>query len=432
MNMKHLLMLSYFFPPHGGGGVLRPLQTARLLVDHGWRTTVVAGPESGWWLRDEGLLDGLPEEVDILRTRALSGPGLLRAFRRGSRRQHGIVTGRSERTVRLFRGLADWLGVPDVYCGWIPFAVRAAIKVAGSADCILSTSPAESAHLAARSVARTVKKPWVADFRDPWFRGIYRHYPTGLHESIQQRSERRVVAEASAVIANTEAALDDFHSRYPDLPADKFLVIPNGFDPQEFDRFQEDRKKPGPLKIIHAGGLTLDRDPTVVFEALAALKAESPNGPPCRLEMVGLCDKSFREKAGTLGVDDLVGFTGPLPRAEVLDRLAGADAGLVLESFRRGAELVVPGKTYDYLGAGLAVLAVVPEGAAARLVRETGCGSVVTRKSVGAVKDALKKLLSRHAESESPAGPRNTDAVRQYERPRLVNRLAGLLNKLAV
>ncbi len=425
--MKHLLMMSYFFPPHGGGGVLRPLQIARLLVGHGWRTTVVAGPESGWWLKDEGLLQNLPAEVDILRTRALSGPGLLRALGLSRR-----TDGRNERTVRTFRFLSDWLGLPDVYCGWIPFAVRAAIKVAGSADCILSTSPAESAHLAARSVARTVKKPWVADFRDPWVRGIYRHYPTRLHECFQNRLERRVVGDASAVIANTEAALEDFRTRYPHLPADKFLALPNGFDPQEFNRIQAGHREPGPLKIIHAGGLTLGRDPAVIFEALAALKAESPDvKPPIRLELVGLCDRKFRKSAALLGVDDLVAFSGPLSRSEVLERLAGADVGLVLECFRQGAELVVPGKTYDYLGAGLAVLAVVPEGAAARLVRETGCGIAVTHESAQPVGDALRELLARKAGGESPAGSSNAAAVEKYQRPRQVGRLAGLLDKLA-
>jgi len=421
--MKHLLMLSYFFPPHGGGGVLRPLQTAGLLVDHGWRTTVVAGPESGWWLKDESLLQGLPGEVEILRTRALSGPGLLRAFRRGG--------GRSERAVRGFRFLSDWLGLPDVYCGWFPFAVRQAMKVTGKVDCILSTSPAESAHLAAEKLARRSGRPWVADFRDPWFRGIYRHYPTRLHERLQMRFERRVVVRATAVVANTREAMEDFRTRYPELPAEKFLAIPNGFDPREFSGIGKGSAERGPLKIIHAGGLTLDRDPEAVFRALAELKAESGGIPPCRLELVGLCDAGFREKAARLGVDDLVSFTPPLPRSGVLERLARADVGLVLESFRSGAGLVVPGKTYDYLGAGLAVLAVVPEGAAARLVRETGCGVAVTEPSAGPIKEALRRFIASHAGREPQAAAWNAGAVRRYERPLLVGRLAGLLDKLA-
>ena len=106
---------------------------------------------------------------------------------------------------------------------------------------------------------------------------------------------------------------------------------------------------------------------------------------------MGLCGERFRRKAQVLGVEDLFDFRIPLPRSRVLELLAGADLGLVLESFRAGAELVVPMKTYDYLGAGLEVLAlVVPEGAADRLVRETGCGIAVTQKSATAVAKALR------------------------------------------
>ncbi|MEA2064255.1 MAG: glycosyltransferase, partial [Gemmatimonadota bacterium] len=315
--MRHLLMFSYYFPPHGGGGVLRPLQTARLLAENGWRTTVVAGPESGWWLRDESLLEGLPKEVEIVRTRALSGPGLLRLFSRNRPRQPGRgTTGRSERAIRLFRYLADWSGVPDVYCGWIPFAARAGKKIASSVDCVLSTSPVESAHLAARLVAQACNKPWIADFRDPWVRGIYRRYPTALHRRFQERLEQMVVRDAGAVIVNTGAALEDFHYRYPDLPPEKFVAIPNGYDPQEFKKQKAERVvEPGPLKMIHAGGLSLDRDPCTVFKALAELKKESTgeNAPlPPQLELVGLVDEKFRSRAETLGVDDLVTFTGPV------------------------------------------------------------------------------------------------------------------------
>jgi glycosyltransferase involved in cell wall biosynthesis len=424
--MKHLLMISYFFPPHGGGGVLRPVQTARLLVGHGWRTTVVAGPEKGWWLKDESLLDGLPEEVDVLRARAPSGAGLLRAFRRKD-----TSCGRNERAIGLFRFLADWLGVADVYCGWVPFAAGRAMEVADKVDCILSTSPVESAHLAARRVARKTGKPWVADFRDPWVRGIYRRYPTGLHRRIQQRLERQVVTDADVVIANTEEALKDFRSRYSGLPGEKYICLPNGFDPGEFQSVRAVSKEPGPLRIIHAGGLTLDRDPGVIFEALAALKAENPQGVPCRLEFVGLCDRKFREKAARLGVEDLVEFSGVLPRSTLLERLAGADIGLVLESFREGAELVVPGKTYDYMGAGLEVLAVVPKGAASRLIRETGIGIAVVEKKAGPVLDALRELISGRESRGDQAGLVNKEALAQYERPRQVACLAELLNSVS-
>ncbi len=81
--MKNLLFLAYFFPPHGGGGVLRSVETVRLLSSHGWRTTVVAGPEDGYWIKDESLLGRLPESTKILRAGALDPVRILRFADRG-------------------------------------------------------------------------------------------------------------------------------------------------------------------------------------------------------------------------------------------------------------------------------------------------------------------------------------------------------------
>jgi len=57
-----LLLVSYYWPPHGGGGVLRALETLRLLAGRGWEIAVVSGPEDGWWVRDHTLAGRVPFE----------------------------------------------------------------------------------------------------------------------------------------------------------------------------------------------------------------------------------------------------------------------------------------------------------------------------------------------------------------------------------
>ncbi|HUU26360.1 MAG TPA: glycosyltransferase family 4 protein [archaeon] len=424
--MNHLLLLAYFFPPHGGGGVLRSVETVRLLENHGWRSTVIAGPPGGYWYKDQSLAGRVPDSARVVHTRALVGPGALLALGRlGSRR----VPGRSEKTVGRLRRLADWLGVPDVYCGWIPSALSAAFEHARRADCILSTSPPESAHLAAWYLARKTGKRWVADFRDPWVRGIYRRYPTPFHKSCQKRLERLAIERADLVLATTEAAVSDFRSRYPHFPPEKFQHLPNGFDPLEFSEFQNNAPPGGPLRLIHTGGLTLDRDPTPLFEALASLNRQGKDR--CSLELVGPCDGHFKERAEALGLAGTVTFSGFLPRSEVLGKIAASHLALLLESFAPGAELVVPGKFYDYLGARIPVLAVVPPGAAEEIVTRTGCGITVTEPESRKIAEAMRMLLDRFERKQSLIDGTRPEEVSRYERARLVEKLAGLLESPA-
>jgi len=420
--MKNLLLVSYFFPPHGGAGVLRPLETVRLLEPLGWRCSVVAGPAEGYWFNDPALLERVPASAEVRRTRAWSGPRLLRRGAAGPRRDEALI-GR-------LRRVADWLPLPDVYCGWVPFAVHAAMELARKADCILSTSPPESAHCVAGYVARRTGLPWVADFRDPWLQGIYRCYPSRLQRAWQSSYEARAVRHASLVIANTPEAAEDFRARYPGLPQAKFQTVPNGFDPAEFDNLARPQTQPGVFRLVHAGGLTLERDPLPFIRAFARVRQRLSGRLRLVLELVGPLAPKFLEEARGLGLGADLELTGWVGRRTALERLAAADCGVLLEAFRPGAELVTPLKLYDYLGAGLPVLAVAPSGAATRTLERLDAGLAVTAPDEDAIAAVLETLIARvQHEGESLRG-RIRAAAAEFERARQVERLAGLLGRI--
>ena len=410
--MKQLLLLSYFFPPHGGGGVFRPVETIRLLAGHGWQTTVIAGPESGWWVTDFSLFDRLPASVKIVRPAAWSPQKL---FGR---------KGRSEAAVRSGKKIADWLPVPDVYLFWAAAAARAAAQYLDESVWVMSTSPPESAHLAAWWAVRNKPVKWVADFRDPWINGIYRRYPTVIHRDLQEMLESRVVERANLVLATSPAAVDDFQVRYPGQPANKFQFLPNGFDPEEFAGLARPEPRP-PLRLVHTGNLTRSRSLTPVLEAVARLGAGR-----CRLELAGQVPDGIEREAARLGIADALSLRGYLPRTEMLKRLAASHVGLVLEAFLPGAELVLQGKIFDYLGAGLPVLALVPEGVASGLVASTGAGVAVTSPRPDLILPVLERFVSRLENGLLPFDFPPPSALVDYERPAVIARLAGLLESL--
>jgi glycosyltransferase involved in cell wall biosynthesis len=410
-----LLLVSYFFPPHGGGGVNRGAETARLMAALGWEVTVLAGPEDGWWVRDDSLLERVPEAVRVIRPQAAGFGAAFGALGRAGAR-------RGENRVRLLKSLAAWLPVVDGYAGWARSCARAARQNSLSAGWVLSSSPPESAHMAGIRLARALGARWAADFRDPWLNAIYRREPTPLHRWLHARREAAVVRGADLVIATSEPAAKDFRTRYPDQPREKFVCLPNGYDPAEFG--VSGRAFRPPLKLIHAGNLTLDRN---IDELLEAMGRVNRDGVLCRLELAGQVAGRTLEKIRALGLEQAVEVSGYLPRPHLLQKLAEAHVGLIVEAFRPGAELIVPGKLYDYLGAGLPTLAIAPPGALTSLLDKDSFGLAASEPDPNRLENLLRQMVENVRRGTPALRAPDAPRAERFQRPRIVAELDRLL-----
>src|SRR5207244_7291022 len=104
-----------------------------------------------------------------------------------------------------------------------------------------------------------------------------------------------------------------------------------------------------------------------------------------------------REWAESLGLGDRLELHPYVPRRRALELQRDSDALLLLipEAGGRGRG-VLSGKVFEYLAAERPILALVPpEGAAARLLNETGAGVVVPPDDVPAIRSGLEELVSR-------------------------------------
>src|SRR5690554_3633079 len=69
---KKVLIIAYLFPPIGGGGVQRALKMAKYLGEFGWEVHVLTVDPIHHVSLDHSLLDQLPKEVHIHRSKELS------------------------------------------------------------------------------------------------------------------------------------------------------------------------------------------------------------------------------------------------------------------------------------------------------------------------------------------------------------------------
>ncbi|HSG99209.1 MAG TPA: glycosyl transferase, partial [candidate division Zixibacteria bacterium] len=61
------LLICYYFPPWGMGGVQRPLKFAKYLGEFGWDLTVLTAAGAAYYKTDDTLLTDLPQTVRVIR-----------------------------------------------------------------------------------------------------------------------------------------------------------------------------------------------------------------------------------------------------------------------------------------------------------------------------------------------------------------------------
>jgi glycosyltransferase involved in cell wall biosynthesis len=420
-TLRHALFIAFHFPPEASSsGVLRTLKYTRFLPEFGWRVSVVAPDTAAYEVCDDGLLSQIPAGAKVVRTRYVNTKRHL-----------------------SFRGVYPALAaVPDVWIGWLPWAVRAArcLVAADPIDIVYSTSPHATAHLIARRVAATSRRPWVTDFRDPWIEDppepgspngiIYRHVNRWL--------ERDVVRRSAAVVASTTHLRDLLRERYGDEAPEKFHVIPNGYDEADFAALPAASKASSPrLRIVHAGSINAGfRDPRPLFAALGRHIARGGmRREDCEIRFVGPGPYGNSDEVNAAieeaCLHGCVTFGPRVPYEEALKELNCADLLLLLQASDDTVGLV-PAKLYEYLRAERPVLALVRNGAVTEIMQQTGGGWAVDPRAAPQLDAAIAEAVDAWRSGTLASHCARLDVLRRYERRTLAGELASLFNGLTL
>jgi glycosyltransferase involved in cell wall biosynthesis len=418
--MRDALFLSYFFPPMGGGAVLRALKFVKYLPAFGWRPLVVAGA-GGYHAYDASLLDEIPAEAEVVwaaRRRDYDDAAeIARAF---ARRRAGLAARVGRRAALAARRVFSF---PDVHARFAGPAKRAAhlwLK-RRPAQLIFSTAPPFTAHVVAAALAREAGVPLVLDYRDAWTDNPFATFPTPFHRRRARRVEDGLLAAASAVTAVTAGMADAFRRR----TGAPVRFIPNGYDEADFAEAAPARG--GPFTAAYAGQFYPGRMPWTFLKAAAAFAEERGLGPgDFRVLFLGPMPRVVRAGLDRFGVR--VDATGLLNHRNAVRAMRAADVNLLVIGSQPGAAATLTGKIFEYLRAGRPILALVPpEGEAAALVEEFAAGTVVGPDDEAGAAAALAHLYGAGCrEAAVPAG-----RLSRFDRRNLTAELAALFDDVA-
>lgn len=189
---------------------------------------------------------------------------------------------------------------------------------------------------------------------------------------------RRCYRWADVVTANSVGAMDALHAH---VPAARLVLIPNSVTP----RAPTDPALRRPV-FLAVGRLSHQKSFDILLQAFAKTRARCPGW---RLTIVGDGEESasLRDLATTLGVGDLVTWTGLVAEPDTYYREAGI---FVLSSRHEG----MPNALLEAMAAGMPVVVTDALSEATDLVSQPGSGRVTKTNDPVALAEAMCELAA--------------------------------------
>lgn len=420
-------MISYPFPPNASAGAVRSERFARYLPQFGWEVDVVTIKPRRDLFQEKSRSDSLGVGVKVHYTHTLDPWLWLRD------RIPSCIFLKAARRV-----LMKLLSFPDHMLLWVPFALIKGLKICRHAqvDAIYTTSPPHSSHFTGLAICGITRKPWIADFRDPWTLNPY--HEKALSGSSFLRMERlleeTILESASAILTNTRANRKNRLESFQRLSADRVIHLPNGWE--EFPAQCSHIKENGPLTIVHAGSFYPRFEPYALLYALADWRngKHPPDISPLKdIQVILLGSDEVETKAVVkdLGIEDIVQIKPWVAFDEARRTMQKAAILWVSLGTGKQTSTYVPSKLFEYIAAKRPILGFFPEGEAADLIRRTGTGIVFTSGQSVPVIKALRRALCDRNNKGIQYSP-NEEIVFQYHIKNIVARFATILNSLRV
>jgi glycosyltransferase involved in cell wall biosynthesis len=412
--MKRILMIAYHYPPlRGSSGIQRTLAFSRDLREFGWQPSVLSAHPRAYPSISADQMNDIPADVRVYRPFALD----------------------TARHLSIRGAYPMALALPDRWSSWTVGAVTAGwgILRRERPDVIWSTYPIATAHLIGLCLHAMSGVPWVADFRDSMTEPHYPPEPT-IRRS-RQDLERKIVERAARAVFTTPGARRMYAERYPEIPAERWAVVPNGYDEGPFhdaETLSVAAKSAGaPTVLVHSGLLyPSERDPRAFFDALGALKrrgAITPDTLQVILRASGF-DDGYRPMLLERGIADIVRLEPPLGYRGALAELLAADGLLLFQAASCNHQ--IPAKLYEYLRAARPIFAMTDsQGDTARVLLDAGVDGVVPLDSEERIAEALPRFLDAVRRGGAPVP--GADVIHRHSRRARAGELAAMLDAIA-
>lgn len=405
----HILLIHQAFAALDEPGGTRHHEIARHLEKKGYHVTIITSPVSyltGTIKRNQSLENkNVSDRKGITVLRSYTYPALHRSFLH-----------------RIFSFLSFMVS---------SFIVALQVH---DVDLVWGTSPPIFQGVTAWIISRLKQVPFLFEVRDLWPAfaievGILKN-PILIRAS--EWLEHFLYSHADLIIVNSPGFIEHVEKR----GAKKIKLVPNGSDTAMFRpqdngldfRLEHQIGLENRFVALYAGAHGMSNDLGVLLDAADILRNHE------NIEIVLLGDgkdkSSLMSRAEEMNLTN-VHFLSPIPKIQMSQALAAADACIAILKPVPLYGTVYPNKVFDYMAAGRPVVLAI-DGVIREVVEEAEAGIFVAPGNADALANAIKHLSSNPVLCTKMGSQGRRYIEMHFDRQQLADKLIAIMEELVL
>jgi glycosyltransferase involved in cell wall biosynthesis len=263
----------------------------------------------------------------------------------------------------------------------------------------------------AERVARASGAKFVYDSHEIWLETVNQFFPTDapplkqlafrtiiwVARAIGKRVERRLASRTDVIITTNQSHAEVLGKRLGRADIGVVLNTPEVSDLRPSEKIQSELGlAPADRIVLYQGSMNPGRG----LQELVASARHLPEG--IRLVMLGpgMLETSLRKAAQDAGLEGRVFFLDAVPQPELHEWTSSADLGvLILEPINLSKRLALANKIFEYMAAGIPILATdLPENR--RILEQCDCGWLVTSWTPPVLAEHIARIFAQPEEMQ--------------------------------
>ncbi len=431
MDMKKVLIITFYWPPSGGAGVQRWLKFAKYLPQYDWEPVIYTPENPEFAIEDKSLLNDIASSTEVIKTKIWEPYQIYKTLN-GKKGQNVNMSfaGKGKKEGLIHKAALTLRGnllIPDPRCFWINPSVKYLLNYlkTNPVDAIITTGPPHSMHRIGLGLHRKTQIPWIADFRDPWTNiDFYKELNlSSLADKIHHKMEQQIISEANCVVSVTPTWCAELAIKQPK----RIELVHNGYDEADIpkNKISTDTE----FSLIHIGSINAARNPKALWKALSEIIVENTEFKnKLKIKLVGNVEEVVFSDIEQYNLSEFVQVVGYLSHSEAIEFQQKAQLLLLLINNTPNANGILTGKLYEYMVSKRPILAIGPTGSdIASLLFETETGTIVDFDNLAGMKQTLLSLFEKYRNGTLESSAKGYN---QYSRSAQCGIMAKILNEI--
>lgn len=411
--MFKVLVIAYYFPPMGLSSVLRTAKFVKYMKKYNWEPTVITTGKPGYLAYDQSLLKEIEDnQIRVIRTE-----------------ESGADAGQNikipnEGVRKILSRLSKTFFIPDNKGPWAARAYEIAKDLLEKEefDIIYVSIPPFSSFSMAAKLSKQFDISLFVDYRDLWTGNRFSFNPTPFHRYKHKKIEYRALKVADKIITTNRKIKEKLLSTFQFLTFEDILILPQGFDPEDFETAKPIPKENNKMRLTYAGVFYENISPKYFLQAFRKLAYERPDiAQNIELHFVGHLRKENIKLINKLSLQPFVKDFGYLDHHETIKRMVSSDVLWMMIGRGNNSDSVSTGKLFEYFGSRKPVLASVPDGAAKMAAQEYGAAFITEPDNIEQIKNAILMAHTLYKTGKLPVP--NEDFIQKLRRDLLTEQL---------